>query len=142
MSQKANPNPWAAVAAALVVLLAASSPAAARDDNDGRQRWGQTRNFEHKYEHKREWQHERRHEQDRYRHFDQRRQDHYWRHSHRSWHPHNWHAGHWHQGWVDGRHGWWWVVGSLYYGYPAPLYPYPVDHQASIIINLPPLIIR
>lgn len=37
----------------------------------------------------------------------------------------NWRAGHWRHGNHDGRHGWWWVVGGIWYFYPTPIYPYP-----------------
>ncbi|HEX4112233.1 MAG TPA: hypothetical protein VH020_06825 [Stellaceae bacterium] len=36
-----------------------------------------------------------------------------------------WIGGGWHHEWHDGRLGWWWAVGGLWYFYPAPIYPYP-----------------
>jgi hypothetical protein len=36
-----------------------------------------------------------------------------------------WRGGHWFQGPHDGRGGWWWIVGGIWYYYPAPVYPYP-----------------
>lgn len=36
-----------------------------------------------------------------------------------------WRAGHWHHEFHDGRVGWWWVAGGVWYFYPAPVYPYP-----------------
>ncbi len=53
----------------------------------------------------------------------------------RSWHgdihhfrdrdlPH-WRSGRWSHGVHDGRKGWWWVVGSAWYFYSTPVYPYP-----------------
>ncbi|MBN2752371.1 MAG: hypothetical protein JXQ84_06650, partial [Rhodospirillaceae bacterium] len=39
--------------------------------------------------------------------------------------PDDWGRGHWRHDWHDGRFGWWWVVGGLWYFYPAPIYPHP-----------------
>jgi hypothetical protein len=36
-----------------------------------------------------------------------------------------WHGGHWIHDRHAGRLGWWWVVGGVWYLYPAPVYPYP-----------------
>jgi hypothetical protein len=36
-----------------------------------------------------------------------------------------WRGGHWVQGWHGPRYGWWWTVGSSWYLYPRPVYPYP-----------------
>jgi hypothetical protein len=36
-----------------------------------------------------------------------------------------WRGGSWHHGSHAGRVGWWWVVGGIWYFYPAPIYPYP-----------------
>lgn len=36
-----------------------------------------------------------------------------------------WRAGRWAHTHHDGRLGWWWVVGSSWYFYPAPVYPVP-----------------
>ena len=36
-----------------------------------------------------------------------------------------WRGGHWAHVDHDGRLGWWWVAGGLWYFYPAPVYPYP-----------------
>jgi hypothetical protein len=36
-----------------------------------------------------------------------------------------WHGGRWFHGDHGGRAGWWWVVGGIWYFYPAPVYPYP-----------------
>ncbi|MGG1944144.1 hypothetical protein AB1286_04960 [Trinickia sp. NRRL B-1857] len=38
---------------------------------------------------------------------------------------HVWRTGRWHHSHHDGRIGWWWVVGGLWYFYPQPIYPYP-----------------
>jgi hypothetical protein len=37
-----------------------------------------------------------------------------------------WRAGVWHQEWHDGRFGWWWAVGGIWYFYERPIYPYPM----------------
>ncbi len=39
--------------------------------------------------------------------------------------PRYWHQGHWVHGWYGPYFGWWWVVGAMWYLYPAPIYPYP-----------------
>ncbi|HYW92781.1 MAG TPA: hypothetical protein VFA95_10080 [Gammaproteobacteria bacterium] len=39
--------------------------------------------------------------------------------------PRYWHRGHWYQGWYGPYFGWWWIVGTSWYLYPAPIYPYP-----------------
>ena len=36
-----------------------------------------------------------------------------------------WRGGHWFHGRHDGRFGWWWVAGGLWYSYPVPVYPHP-----------------
>lgn len=36
-----------------------------------------------------------------------------------------WRGGRWIHGVHDGRMGWWWFVGGVWYFYPAPVYPYP-----------------
>lgn len=36
-----------------------------------------------------------------------------------------WSGGRWHHEFHDGRLGWWWDVGGLWYFYPEPIYPYP-----------------
>jgi hypothetical protein len=36
-----------------------------------------------------------------------------------------WRGGRWFHGPYGGRTGWWWIVGGVYYFYPAPIYPYP-----------------
>ncbi len=41
-----------------------------------------------------------------------------------------WAGGGWHHEWHNGRFGWWWAVGGIWYFYPAPIYPYP-DYVAD-----------
>lgn len=44
-----------------------------------------------------------------------------------------WRGGHWRHGPHAGRIGWWWVVGGVWYYYPARVIPYPDPY-------LPPLV--
>jgi hypothetical protein len=37
-----------------------------------------------------------------------------------------WQGGRWRYAWHRGHRGWWWIVGGLWYFYPAPIYPYPL----------------
>ncbi len=48
-----------------------------------------------------------------------------------------WRGGHWDRRWHDGRLGWWWVAGGLWYFYPAPVYPYPNPYEPPVI-TVPP----
>ena len=41
-----------------------------------------------------------------------------------------WAGGGWHHQWYNGRYGWWWTVGGVWYLYPSPIYPYP-DYVAD-----------
>ena len=36
-----------------------------------------------------------------------------------------WQTGAWRHEYHNGHMGWWWVVGSFWFFYPAPIYPYP-----------------
>ena len=36
-----------------------------------------------------------------------------------------WRGGRWYHARHEGRYGWWWIVGGVWYFYPAPVYPYP-----------------
>ncbi len=36
-----------------------------------------------------------------------------------------WRGGRWFHGRHDNRLGWWWIVGGVWFFYPAPVYPYP-----------------
>jgi hypothetical protein len=36
-----------------------------------------------------------------------------------------WLGGHWHHEWHNGRFGWWWFAGGVWYFYDTPIYPYP-----------------
>jgi hypothetical protein len=48
-----------------------------------------------------------------------------------------WQSGHWRHRRHGGRLGWWWVVGSLWYYYPEPVYPYP-DPFVPPLVARPP----
>jgi hypothetical protein len=47
-----------------------------------------------------------------------------------------WRGGHWFHGPHEGRPGWWWVVGDVWYFYPVPVYPYP-DPYAPLVVSVP-----
>jgi hypothetical protein len=36
-----------------------------------------------------------------------------------------WQSGHWSHEPHENRDGWWWIVGTTWYWYPQPIYPYP-----------------
>lgn len=36
-----------------------------------------------------------------------------------------WVGGRWHHEWHNGRLGWWWFAGGVWYFYDSPVYPYP-----------------
>ena len=44
-----------------------------------------------------------------------------------------WNAGRWHHGIHGGRSGWWWIVGGVWYYYPAPVYPYPDPYRPPMV---------
>jgi hypothetical protein len=46
----------------------------------------------------------------------------------------HWRGGRWHRGRHDGRLGWWWVVGGVWYLYSAPVYPYPDPYQPPVVM--------
>jgi hypothetical protein len=48
-----------------------------------------------------------------------------------------WRGGHWHHGYHDGRLGWWWVVGSLWFFYPQWVagYPNPYTPPPTVIVQ-------
>ena len=67
---------------------------------------------------------------------------------HQSWHGdirrfheedlRRWQGGHWVHGRRSGRVGWWWVVGGVWYFYPAPVYPYPDPYLPPTVVVPPP----
>jgi len=48
-----------------------------------------------------------------------------------------WRGGRWVQGRHEGRSGWWWIVGGVWYHYPTPVYPYPDPYQPPVVV-VPP----
>lgn len=48
-----------------------------------------------------------------------------------------WRAGRWVHGPHAGHPGWWWVVGSTWYFYPSPSYPYPNPFEPAPPWSLP-----
>lgn len=49
-----------------------------------------------------------------------------------------WRGGHWHHGRHGGHLGWWWIAGSTWYFYPAPVYPYPDPYYPPTAEAPPP----
>ncbi len=49
-----------------------------------------------------------------------------------------WRAGHWFNRMHDGRTGWWWTVGPMWYRYEAPVYPYPDPYQPPALAAIAP----
>lgn len=48
-----------------------------------------------------------------------------------------WRGGRWVHGPHGGRVGWWWIVGGVWYFYPAPVYPYPNPWEPPVV--MPPV---
>jgi hypothetical protein len=48
-----------------------------------------------------------------------------------------WRGGHWRHEYHDGRWGWWWVVGGLWYFYPRVIYPYPDPYTPPVVVVQP-----
>jgi hypothetical protein len=44
-----------------------------------------------------------------------------------------WRGGYWHRDYYDGRFGWWYDVGGVYYPYAAPIWPYPLSVAPLIV---------
>lgn len=44
-----------------------------------------------------------------------------------------WHGGHWEHSFHDGRWGWWWIAGGVWYFYPYPIYPYPDPYIPPVV---------
>ena len=44
-----------------------------------------------------------------------------------------WRGGRWFHGNHGGRAGWWWIVGGVWYFYPAPVYPYPAPPPEVVV---------
>lgn len=48
-----------------------------------------------------------------------------------------WRGGGWRHEWHNGRQGWWWVVGGVWYFYEAPVYPYPLVVSGTAFVEQP-----
>jgi hypothetical protein len=64
----------------------------------------------------------------------------------RHFHEHDvdvWRGGHWHHVRHNGRLGWWWVVGGLWYPYVRPIYPHPDPYVPPVVIvQQPPAMVQ
>jgi hypothetical protein len=49
-----------------------------------------------------------------------------------------WRGGRWQHARHGGRLGWWWVVGGVWYFYPAPVYPYPNPYEPPPAVVVAP----
>jgi hypothetical protein len=49
-----------------------------------------------------------------------------------------WRSGHWHHDVYDGRLGWYYEVGGVWYPYAAPVFPYPTTVAPLIYDEIPP----
>jgi hypothetical protein len=50
-----------------------------------------------------------------------------------------WRSGHWRHRRHEGRLGWWWVVGGIWYFYPEPIYPFPDPYiPPPVVVAQPP----
>jgi hypothetical protein len=49
-----------------------------------------------------------------------------------------WRGGRWHHGRHEGRLGWWWIVGGVWYFYPVRVEPYPDPYQPPMAVVPPP----
>ena len=55
----------------------------------------------------------------------------------------HWRGGRWYHARHEGRLGWWWVVGGLWYFYPAPIYPYPNPYVPPVVVeDSPPVVVE
>lgn len=52
-----------------------------------------------------------------------------------------WRGGAWRHDWHDGRFGWWWIVGGIWYFYPEPIWPYPTYVPPAFIVQQPPPVV-
>ena len=63
-----------------------------------------------------------------------------WRGDIHRFHEHDfgrWRGGNWYHGRHLGRLGWWWIVGGIWYFYPAPVYPYPDPYLPPAVVAAP-----
>ena len=69
-----------------------------------------------------------------------RSQHHGWRgdiHSFDRYDAVRWRSGAWRHGHHDGRMGWWWVVGGIWYFHQRPIYPYPNPYRPPVVFVEP-----
>jgi len=45
-----------------------------------------------------------------------------------------WRGGEWRHARHDGRLGWWWIAGGMWYFYPQPVYPYPDPYTPPVVV--------
>lgn len=54
-----------------------------------------------------------------------------------------WQSGRWVHSHHQGRLGWWWVVGGMWYFHAQPVYPYPDPYRPPVVIQQnPPVVIQ
>jgi len=46
-----------------------------------------------------------------------------------------WRGGQWRHEWHNGRLGWWWFVGGVWYLYERPIYPYPLVISGTAFVE-------
>lgn len=55
----------------------------------------------------------------------------------------HWRGGRWMHSRHDGRLGWWWVAGGMWYFYPSPVYPYPDPYVPPMVAApQPPVVVQ
>lgn len=131
---------YSAFVFSMLVLIAPLPVSAQREGHEHEMRGHEERGHEMRIheepEHER---HEReRHERDMREHETHERQWHQGniQQFHINDHP-NWRAGNWFQGHHEGRDGWWWIVGNMWYYYPRAVYPYPDAYTPPTVIVEP-----
>jgi|SRR5579862_3846819 len=68
-------------------------------------------------------------------------EDRWWHDDIHRFHEHDfavWRGGRWFHGDHGGRLGWWWIVGGVWYFYPAPIYPYPDPYVPPVAVTPAP----
>lgn len=69
------------------------------------------------------------------------RDGHWWRHGDirrfKEVDIHRWRSGHWVHARHGGRFGWWWVVGGVWYFYPAPVYSHLNPYIPPVVVATP-----
>jgi hypothetical protein len=51
-----------------------------------------------------------------------------------------WRHGYWHHDWYNGRFGWWFDVGGLWYPYAAPVFPFPLVVAPLVVADAVPVV--